>query len=169
MGLFLVGFFFAGDLAFWHWSIGLTSVANSTLLVNLAPVFVALGLPQRSAGPWWAAAGGGLIGAGAHFTNALPDLADDARTGVHGLPQRLGLRGSLLAAALLMGAGVAVLGLAPDGGLGWTQAVPLTIGLVCVGAAVAAGLTGRTRLAFPFAIATAAAAVVTFLASGARL
>jgi drug/metabolite transporter (DMT)-like permease len=43
LGLFLVGLFFAGDLAFWHWAIGLTSVANSTLLVNLAPVFVALG------------------------------------------------------------------------------------------------------------------------------
>jgi drug/metabolite transporter (DMT)-like permease len=43
LGLVLVGLFFAGDLALWHWSIGFTSVANSTLLVNLAPVFVALG------------------------------------------------------------------------------------------------------------------------------
>ena len=41
--LTLAGVFFAGDLALWHWSIGFTSVANSTLLVNLAPVFVALG------------------------------------------------------------------------------------------------------------------------------
>src|SRR5689334_25352964 len=30
------GLAFAGDLAFWHASIGLTSVANSTLLANLA-------------------------------------------------------------------------------------------------------------------------------------
>ncbi len=35
------GLFFAGDLAVWHWSIMLTSVANSTLLANLAPIFVA--------------------------------------------------------------------------------------------------------------------------------
>jgi drug/metabolite transporter (DMT)-like permease len=35
--------FFAGDLAVWHWSIRYTSVANSTLLANLAPVFVTLG------------------------------------------------------------------------------------------------------------------------------
>ncbi len=35
------GLFFAGDLAVWHWSIVLTSVANSTLLANLAPIFVA--------------------------------------------------------------------------------------------------------------------------------
>lgn len=34
------GFFFAGDLAVWHWSITLTSVANSTLFANFAPVFV---------------------------------------------------------------------------------------------------------------------------------
>jgi len=42
-GLILAaGFFFAGDLAFWHWSIVLTSVANATLLANLAPIFVTL-------------------------------------------------------------------------------------------------------------------------------
>jgi drug/metabolite transporter (DMT)-like permease len=34
------GFFFAGDLAVWHWSITLTSVANSTLFANFAPIFV---------------------------------------------------------------------------------------------------------------------------------
>jgi len=44
--LLLIGFFFAGDLAFWHWSILLTSVANATLLSNLAPIFVTLGA-------WW--------------------------------------------------------------------------------------------------------------------
>lgn len=36
------GLAFAGDLAFWHWSIQYTSVANSTLLANLATIFVTL-------------------------------------------------------------------------------------------------------------------------------
>jgi drug/metabolite transporter (DMT)-like permease len=36
------GLFFVGDLAVWHWSILLTSVANATLLANLAPIFVTL-------------------------------------------------------------------------------------------------------------------------------
>lgn len=36
------GVAFAGDLAFWHWSIQYTSVANSTLLANLATIFVTL-------------------------------------------------------------------------------------------------------------------------------
>lgn len=39
--LALAGLCYAGDLATWHWSIKLTSVANSTLLANFAPVFVA--------------------------------------------------------------------------------------------------------------------------------
>ncbi len=42
IGLAVCGLFFAGDLAFWHWSIRYTSVANATLLANFAPVFVAL-------------------------------------------------------------------------------------------------------------------------------
>ena len=41
--LMVAGLFFTGDISLWHWSITLTSVANSTLLVNLAPIFVTLG------------------------------------------------------------------------------------------------------------------------------
>jgi drug/metabolite transporter (DMT)-like permease len=40
--LVAAGFAFAGDLAFWHASIQRTSVANSTLLANLASIFVTL-------------------------------------------------------------------------------------------------------------------------------
>lgn len=40
--LALAGFYFAGDLAVWHWSIVLTTVATATLLANLAPIFVTL-------------------------------------------------------------------------------------------------------------------------------
>jgi drug/metabolite transporter (DMT)-like permease len=40
--LFLAAVAFAGDLAFWHFSVKLTSVANSTLLANLAAIFVTL-------------------------------------------------------------------------------------------------------------------------------
>ncbi len=39
----LAGLFFAADLAVWHWSIRLTSVANATFLANLAPVAVTIG------------------------------------------------------------------------------------------------------------------------------
>lgn len=50
--MLVAGLFFAADLAVWHWSIRFTSVANSTLLANFAPVFVVLyarfALGQRS-------------------------------------------------------------------------------------------------------------------------
>ena len=40
--LVLAGLFFAGDLASWHWSVMLTSVANSTLFANTAPIWVTI-------------------------------------------------------------------------------------------------------------------------------
>ena len=41
--LSLAGLLFTGDLALWHWSLQYTSVANSTLLTNFAPLFVTVG------------------------------------------------------------------------------------------------------------------------------
>lgn len=40
--LLLAGLFFASDLGVWHFSILYTSVANATVLANLAPIFVTL-------------------------------------------------------------------------------------------------------------------------------
>ncbi len=41
--LIAAGAFFAGDLIVWHLAINYTSIANATILPNLAPVFVTLG------------------------------------------------------------------------------------------------------------------------------
>jgi drug/metabolite transporter (DMT)-like permease len=41
--LALCGLFFTADLSIWHWSLRLTNVANSTLLTNIAPIFVTIG------------------------------------------------------------------------------------------------------------------------------
>jgi len=41
--LLLPGVFLAADLAAWHQALHMTSVANATLLTNLAPIFVTLG------------------------------------------------------------------------------------------------------------------------------
>lgn len=64
--LFAAGFAFAGDLAFWHTSIKLTSVANSTLLANLASLFVTLAawifLRQRPSRLFLAGLGAALFG-----------------------------------------------------------------------------------------------------------
>jgi drug/metabolite transporter (DMT)-like permease len=40
--LILAGVFFAADLAFWHYGIGMTSVANATVLANLTPIVVTI-------------------------------------------------------------------------------------------------------------------------------
>jgi len=57
---------FAGDLAFWHKSIQLTSVANATLLANLASIFVTLAawifLRQRPTRMFLAGLGAALAG-----------------------------------------------------------------------------------------------------------
>jgi drug/metabolite transporter (DMT)-like permease len=64
--LLAAGFAFAGDLGFWHSSIKLTSVVNSTLLANLASIFVTLAawifLRQRPTGVFVAGLGAALIG-----------------------------------------------------------------------------------------------------------
>jgi drug/metabolite transporter (DMT)-like permease len=64
--LLAAGFAFAGDLAFWHTSIKLTSVANSTLLANLASLFVTLAawifLRQRPSRVFLAGLGAALFG-----------------------------------------------------------------------------------------------------------
>jgi len=64
--LLLAGAAFAGDLGFWHLSIELTSVANSTLLANLASIFVTLGawvfLRQKPSGMFLAGLAAALAG-----------------------------------------------------------------------------------------------------------
>lgn len=135
----------------------------------LLPVFVSLGLPGESAGPWWSPVAAGLLGAGAHFLNALPDLADDAAAGVRGLPQRLGPVGSLVAGATLLGGGLLVVAVGPDGGITVARAAGLAVGLACVAGAVLTGLRGRPRLAFPLAMGAAGAVVVALLGVATQL
>lgn len=74
------------------------------------PSFVLLALPAVP--PVWLVAAGALLGTGAHFANVLPDLAEDAATGIRGAPHRLGELGAGRAAAglLLAATGVLVFG-----------------------------------------------------------
>lgn len=66
--LLAAGIAFAGDLAFWHTSIKLTSVANSTLLANLSSIFVTLAawmfLRQRPSVIFLAGLAAALVGVG---------------------------------------------------------------------------------------------------------
>jgi 4-hydroxybenzoate polyprenyltransferase len=101
----------------WAYDLGLKSTAYSVvpyaIAFGLLPVFVVLGLAGSPWPPWWAPVAGALLGAGAHFANTLPDLADDLATGVRGLPHRLGEARSRVASVVLLLAATAVLGFAP--------------------------------------------------------
>ena len=84
--LILSGFMFAGDLFFWHWSVQFTSIANSTLLANFAPIFVTLGswllFKERFRPSFLAALGLGIVGAivlmGDSLTIGTDNLFGDA-------------------------------------------------------------------------------------------
>jgi 4-hydroxybenzoate polyprenyltransferase len=128
----------------------------------LLPVFVAVGAHGGWPAPWVVVAAG-CLGAGAHFTQTLPDLERDAATGVRGLPHRLGAGGSLAAsAALLTGAGVA-LAVGPEAGPPPAAQGLLLLVAALVAATVLAGMRGARRSAFLLTLATAGALVAALL------
>jgi len=105
----------------YDWPLKSTPVSVLPYAVSFAalPAFVVLGLPGAHRPPAWMLLAGGLMGAGAHFANTLPDLDDDERTGVRGLPHLLGPAGSRLAAGVLLLAATAVLAFGPPGPPSW--------------------------------------------------
>jgi 4-hydroxybenzoate polyprenyltransferase len=161
----------------WAYDLGMKSTALSVLpyvvCFGLLPVFVVLGLPPDASGaapapPWWLPVAGALIGAGAHFANVLPDLDDDAATGVRGLPHRLGASRSRAAAALLLLTATVVLAFnAPvPGAFAW--GVPV-LAAVILAAGFRAGRTPGSRAPFRAVLVVAAVAVVLLVASGPAL
>ena len=98
----------------WSYNAGVKSTPFSIVpfLVSFGvfPSLATLSLPDpRVTAPWgWVA--GAALGAAVHLTNVLPDLDDDRRTGVRGLPHRIGPRASaVVAAAGIIAGAVAVL------------------------------------------------------------
>jgi 4-hydroxybenzoate polyprenyltransferase len=102
----------------WAYNLGVKATAWSWLPYAVAfgglPAFVSLAADPDAVPPLWMSLAGALLGVGAHFVNVLPDLADDAATGVRGLPHRLGARWSpVVAAAVLVAAAVVIVVGAP--------------------------------------------------------
>ncbi|WP_218221210.1 UbiA family prenyltransferase [Nesterenkonia sp. Act20] len=94
----------------WSYNAGLKATPISILPFILGfgafPTFATFAAHDPQLAAPWALLAGGALGAAIHLTNVLPDLDDDARTGISGLPHRLGARPSaaLAAAAVLVGA-----------------------------------------------------------------
>jgi 4-hydroxybenzoate polyprenyltransferase len=128
---------------------------------GLAPIYIW----RATAGqlpPSWLVAGAGLLGVAGHLLNVIPDLEADRATAIRGLPQRLGLRGSLLLACVVL-VGVLVLILTATAPPNAAQLVASAAGLGLIGGIAWAGLRGRGRLGFRLTIAAAAAIVAVFL------
>ena len=138
----------------WAYNLGLKATVWSWLPYAACfgglPVFVALA--DGGTPPWWWPAGAALLGVGAHLLNVLPDLADDAATGVRGLPHRLGSHWitPVAAAVLVAASAVVLIGAAPP-----VPAAAAAAVLVLVLAGVVVGARGRA----PFAAAVAIALV----------
>lgn len=107
--------------------------------------------------PVWMLVVGALLGVGAHLLNVLPDLIDDERHGIRGLPHRLGQRRTQLLAPLLLGAGTVITVLAPGDAVRWWGW--LILGATALLAVVAGRGSGRTpfRAAVGLALLSATA------------
>ena len=142
------------------YNLGLKATAWSWVPYAVAfgslPAVITLAGSTPSAPPVWAVAVAAMLGVGAHLLNALPDFADDAATGVKGLPHRLGATATRVAATTLLVAAsvVAVLGPpeAPSAG-SWAA-------LALVTALAVLALVGRGKVPFAAAVAIALLDVV---------
>ena len=59
--------------------------------------------------PTWMWLGGAIFGTAAHFINVIKDMDQDRASGIGGLPQRIGKRNSIVAAAFLIALGILAL------------------------------------------------------------
>jgi 4-hydroxybenzoate polyprenyltransferase len=158
-----------GSALAYNWPVRFTAFSPVPYMVSFAalPAFVVLGLPGSVTPPWWLLAAGAILGAGAHFANTLPDLEDDVRHGIRGLPHRIG-RGPSTAVALTLLAAVSVLlVVAPTG-------PPSMFGIVGLGTAMLVLAVGayaqrrrpRSRAAFRAVLVAALIDVGLLLTAG---
>jgi 4-hydroxybenzoate polyprenyltransferase len=99
------------------------------------PAVATLARPDHAAPAWWPLVAGALLGVTANLTNPLPELDDDARTGIRGLPHRIGARPALVLATAALLAASALVVVGPSGS-------PAAAAWVAFGLAAALALGG---------------------------
>jgi 4-hydroxybenzoate polyprenyltransferase len=159
----------------WSYNAGVKSTPFSIVpfLVSFGifPSLATLAAPDPGVAAAWGWIAGAALGAAVHLTNVLPDLDDDRRTGVRGLPHRLGAQASAVvaAAAIIVGA-VAVLGGSSGGDLatvspaGWIFFAAVV--LVAVATAVLAIVRPPTRVLFRLVMLAALLLAAQLVATG---
>ena len=149
------------------------SVLPYAISFGLLPAIASLARPVPALPAWWVFAAGALLGVAAHFANVLPDFDDDRRTGIRGLPHRLGLRASIVItwAALLLGAVSITVGVAagPTGPPVFAiVGLLISLAIAVVGLAVALR-RGVGRWLFRLVIAAALVDVAMLVLAGTRM
>ncbi len=143
----------------WAYNLGLKATVWSWLPYAVAfgglPAFVALAAQPAAWPPAWQVVAGALLGIGAHFLNVVPDLEDDERTGVRGLPQRLGNEASRGCAVALLALATAVIFVGAR-----ATTVSGVVAVVVVAALLPVALRGSGRTPFLAAVAIALVDVV---------
>jgi heme o synthase len=157
----------ASALAY-DWPLKATPASVVPYLVSFGclAAFVPLGRPGTPAPPWWLVSAASLLGGGAHFANTLPDLADDARTGVRGLPQRVGATASVVIAGVALLAGTAILAFAPPGAPSWESVAIFVVSAAVLSVGFTAARRPGSRAAFRSVLVVALADVVLLIAAG---
>jgi 4-hydroxybenzoate polyprenyltransferase len=144
------------------------SIVPYLVAFGLLPAFVVVALPGHPAPPVWLVAAGSLLGGGAHFANVLPDLADDAATGVRGLPHRMGATWSQVAAAVLLLTATLTLVFGPAGPPSWAgiAAALAAVVVLPLGWYVARRARGRPVAMFRAVIVVALIDILLLIFSG---
>lgn len=134
------------------------------------PAAATLALPAHPWPVWWAMLAGALLGVAAHFANVLPDLIADERTGVRGLPHRLGSAVSaIIGPFLLLSATLVILFGSAERPDRWRILAAVGFAVIaCVGARAGVVSPGRREL-FIAMIGLAGAAIALFALTGASL
>jgi drug/metabolite transporter (DMT)-like permease len=177
----LAGLFFALDLGFWHWSIVWTSVANSTLLANLAPIWVTVAgwllwkqkVTRLFLAGMFVALAGMFVLVGPHFAIGGTRLAGDAlaaltavfygsymlaikraRDAKASTARLMAWSTTITAVLLLPFAALSPQPMLPSGALGW---------LVLLGLAIVSQVLGQGLIAYAFAHLPASLSSVSLL------
>lgn len=157
----------------WTYNLGLKNTPVSVLpyivSFGLLPMIATLARPAPAVAAAWAIALGALLGIAAHFANVLPDLDDDARTGISGLPHRLGRTASGIVIWTSLAAGAVAAFFGPVGETAPLQWIGLFLTLALAAAIAVALRRPPTRLLFQLIIAAAVVNVVLLSFSGSRL
>lgn len=157
----------------WAYNVGLKRTA-----LSVVPFIVSFGLfpslatlsavPPQFATPWaWVA--GAALGIAVHLTNVLPDLDDDAATGVRGLPHRLGARASAIIAFVAVGLGAVAVLVGPalaGGGIGWIAILFFALVVVLDATGLVRALRRPDRVVFRLVMAAALALAVQLAVAG---